>query len=49
MMTKFKTIRAALVCGGVAAALTGCSGGLFGGGKKTTPTVGQRTPILTVI
>ncbi len=30
-------------------ALTGCSGGLFGGGDKTTPTVGNRTPILTII
>jgi len=30
-------------------ALTGCEGGLFGGGKKTTPTVGNRTPILSRI
>uniref|UniRef100_UPI0030C73C86 PQQ-binding-like beta-propeller repeat protein n=1 Tax=Erythrobacter sp. Dej080120_24 TaxID=3024837 RepID=UPI0030C73C86 len=30
--------------------LTGCGGGgLFGGGKKTTPTVGNRTPILSRI
>lgn len=32
------------------AALAGCSGGLFGGGdKKTTPTIGERMPILSRI
>ena len=31
-------------------ALAGCSGGLFGGGdKKTTPTVGERVPVLSRI
>jgi outer membrane protein assembly factor BamB len=29
--------------------LTGCEGGLFGGGKKTTPTVGNRIDILSRI
>nr|WP_249172005.1 PQQ-binding-like beta-propeller repeat protein [Erythrobacter sp. JK5] len=34
----------------LAATLTACSGGgLFGGGKKTTPTVGDRMPILSRI
>ncbi|MEL6878718.1 MAG: PQQ-binding-like beta-propeller repeat protein [Pseudomonadota bacterium] len=32
----------------MAALLAGCSGGLFGGGdKKATPTIGERTPILS--
>lgn len=31
-------------------ALAGCSGGLFGGGgKKTTPTIGERVPVLSRI
>jgi len=34
--------------GALAALLTGCSGGLFGGGdKKTTPTVGERVAVLS--
>ncbi|MEE4155463.1 MAG: PQQ-binding-like beta-propeller repeat protein [Erythrobacter sp.] len=43
-------VKAALVAGALAAALTGCAGnGLFKGGKKTTPTVGERMPILSRI
>ncbi len=42
-------MKSALVAGMLAAGLTGCSGGLFGGGDKTTPTVGDRTPILSRI
>lgn len=43
-------LRGALVTG-LALALGACSGGLFGGGdgKKTTPTIGQREPILSRI
>lgn len=42
-------IRYALT-GALALALTACSGGLFGGGgKKQTPTVGERVPILSRI
>ncbi len=42
--------RGALIAGALALTLTGCSGGLFGGGDdKTTPTVGNRTPILSQI
>ena len=49
-MIEMKAIRGALVAGALAAGLTACSGGLFGGGdKKTTPTVGERTPILSRI
>lgn len=49
-MTKTKIARAALLAGILAAGLTGCKGGLFGGGgDKTTPTVGNRTPILSRI
>jgi outer membrane protein assembly factor BamB len=44
-----KIARAALLTGLIAASLTGCKGGLFGGGEKTTPTVGNRTPILSRI
>lgn len=45
-----KTSRNALFAGALAALVTGCSGGLFGGGdKKATPTVGERTPILSRI
>ena len=41
--------RAALVVS-LAAGLTACSGGLFGGGdKKATPTVGDRIPVLSRI
>lgn len=38
-----------LLAGALATALAGCAGGLFGGGgsdKKTTPTVGERVPVL---
>lgn len=49
-MTKTNFARAALLAGVLAVGLTGCKGGLFGGGKdKTTPTVGNRTPILSRI
>lgn len=49
-MTHTKIARAALLAGMLAASLTGCKGGLFGGGDdKTTPTVGNRTPILSRI
>nr|WP_232301533.1 PQQ-binding-like beta-propeller repeat protein [Altererythrobacter epoxidivorans] len=42
--------RNALTAALLATALAGCSGGLFGGGdKKSTPTVGERTPILSRI
>ena len=45
-----KIARAALLAGIMAAGLTGCKGGLFGGGdEKTTPTVGNRVPILSRI
>ncbi|MFN9497207.1 MAG: PQQ-binding-like beta-propeller repeat protein [Erythrobacteraceae bacterium] len=45
-----KIVRAALMAGIIAASLTGCKGGLFGGGDdKTTPTVGNRMPILSRI
>jgi outer membrane protein assembly factor BamB len=50
LMTTMKFARAALLAGLVAASLTGCKGGLFGGGDdKTTPTIGNRTPILSRI
>lgn len=43
-------IRGAILAGAIAAGLAGCSGGLFGGGDdKTTPTVGERMPILSRI
>ncbi|ANK13209.1 PQQ-binding-like beta-propeller repeat protein [Erythrobacter neustonensis] len=49
-MTHTKLARAALLAGVLATGLTGCKGGLFGGGDdKTTPTVGNRTPILSRI
>jgi outer membrane protein assembly factor BamB len=49
-MTYSKLARAALLAGVLAAGLGGCKGGLFGGGKdKTTPAVGNRTPILSRI
>ena len=49
-MKTMKIVRAALMAGIIAASLTGCKGGLFGGGDdKTTPTVGNRMPILSRI
>lgn len=49
-MTNMKIARAALLTGLLAASLTGCKGGLFGGGdEKTTPTIGNRMPILSRI
>jgi outer membrane protein assembly factor BamB len=49
-MSKSKILRAALLAGVLAVGLSGCKGGLFGGGKdKTTPTVGNRVPILSRI
>ncbi|UYV14345.1 PQQ-binding-like beta-propeller repeat protein [Porphyrobacter sp. ULC335] len=49
-MTHRKIARAALLAGLMAAGLTGCKGGLFGGDdEKTTPTVGNRVPILSRI
>ncbi len=49
-MTHSKILRASLLAGVLAAGLTGCKGGLFGGGdEKTTPTVGNRVPILSRI
>lgn len=49
MMLRTPQIKGALAAGAMAAAITGCSGGLFGGGEKTTPTIGNRTPILSRI
>ncbi|MFL0357058.1 PQQ-binding-like beta-propeller repeat protein [Erythrobacter sp. GH1-10] len=43
-MNSFSRIRAALVAGALAATVTACAGG-----DKTTPTVGERTPILSRI
>lgn len=49
-MTHKTFLRAALLAGVLAAGLGGCKGGLFGGGdEKTTPTVGNRVPILSRI
>jgi outer membrane protein assembly factor BamB len=49
-MTTSKILRAALLAGVLAVGLSGCKGGLFGGGKdKTTPTIGNRVPILSRI
>jgi outer membrane protein assembly factor BamB len=49
-MRNTKIARAALLAGIMAAGLTGCKGGLFGGGgEKTTPTIGNRVPILSRI
>ena len=50
LMTNTKFARAALLTGLIAASLGGCKGGLFGGGDdKTTPTIGNRMPILSRI
>ncbi len=47
---KTGAMKGALALGALAATLTACGGGgLFGGGEKTTPTVGNRTPILSRI
>jgi outer membrane protein assembly factor BamB len=50
-MMNSKLARAALLAGLMTAGLTGCKGGLFGGGDKddVTPTVGNRVPILSRI
>jgi outer membrane protein assembly factor BamB len=49
-MRNTKLARTALLAGILAAGLSGCGGGLFGGdGEKTTPTVGNRMPILSRI
>lgn len=49
-MTYSKIARAAMLAGILAAGLTGCKGGLFGGGEeKATPTIGNRVPILSRI
>ena len=49
-MTHTKIARAALLTGLIAASLTGCKGGLFGGGdEKPTPSIGNRLPILSRI
>lgn len=54
MMTKKSGLgngaRTALLVGALAAVLTGCAGnGLFGKREKTTPTIGDRMPILSRI
>lgn len=49
-MNRYRNARTALLAGMMAMAVTGCKGGLFGGGDdKTTPTVGNRMPILSRI
>lgn len=48
-MTHSKMMRAALLAGVLAVGLTGCKGGLFGKKERETPTVGNRTPILSRI
>ena len=45
MTTPFSVTKTALIGGAIAALVTGCAGD----GKKTTPTVGERTPILSRI
>ncbi|MEL6529951.1 MAG: PQQ-binding-like beta-propeller repeat protein [Pseudomonadota bacterium] len=49
MTMQMNAMKTALLAGVMAATLTSCEGGLFGGEKKTTPTVGERTPILSRI
>ncbi len=50
MFMRLTGLKGALTIGVLAATLTGCAGnGLFGSGDKTTPTVGERTAILTII
>jgi outer membrane protein assembly factor BamB len=49
-MTRVTIARTALLAGLMAVGLTGCKGGLFGGGDdKATPTIGNRMPILSRI
>ena len=48
-MMQINAMKTVLLAGTLAMTLTGCEGGLFGGEKKTTPTVGERTPILSRI
>lgn len=50
MMIKTFT-RSLVVAALLGSALSGCAGGLFGGGddKKTTPTIGERIPVLSRI
>ena len=50
-MMKRQMTRSFLTAAILATALAGCSGGLFGGGgdKKTTPTIGERIPVLSRI
>lgn len=46
-----KSTRIVLAAAMLATSVTGCSGGLFGGGdtKKDTPTIGERVPVLSRI
>lgn len=49
-MIKLNNIRSIAAAAILGTALAGCSGGLFGGGdKKTTPTLGERVPVLSRI
>ena len=49
-MTFGKFTRACIAVALAGTAVAGCSGGLFGGGdKKTTPTIGERIPVLSRI
>jgi len=48
--TNFSLLSRGLLTGTLAFGLSACSGGLFGGGDtKTTPTIGERQPILSRI
>ena len=51
MQLTMKSLFRTTLAGSLAIGLTACSGGLFGGGdgKKQTPTIGDRTPILSRI
>lgn len=49
-MKRLTIIRSIAMASALCATLAGCSGGLFGGGdKKTTPTLGERIPVLSRI